>query len=164
MSLKATSSQTVGPFFRIGLNWLYTNNLTSEASRGQKIEVSGRILDADRQPIPDAILEVWQANAEGKYAHPEDTQDKPLEPGFQGYGRIGVDENGAFAFTTVKPGPVPGPDGKLQAPHIAVSVFARGLELRLVTRIYFPDESAANSNDSARKMPPSKRVRLPVSA
>src|SRR5438445_81867 len=96
-------------------------------SSGERITIAGRVVDGDGKSVPDAMLEIWQANGHGKYAHPEDTQNKPLEPGFQGFGRVGVDENGRFQFTTIKPGTVPGPDGKMQAPHIAVCVFARGL-------------------------------------
>jgi len=146
MSLRATTSQTVGPFFSIGLTRLRKANLVGSGVSGERITFSGHVLDGEGKPVPDAMLEIWQANSHGKYAHPEDSQNKPLAPGFQGYDRICVDENGGFQFTTVKPGAVPGPDGKMQAPHIAVSVFARGLLLRLVTRIYFPDE-AANADD-----------------
>lgn len=146
MSLHATTSQTVGPYFSIGLTRLRKADLVGSGVSGEKIAISGHVIDGEGRPVPDAMLEIWQANSHGKYAHPEDTQDKPLEPTFQGYGRMGVDENGRFAFTTVKPGAVPGPEGKMQAPHIAVSVFARGLLLRLVTRIYFPEE-AANADD-----------------
>jgi protocatechuate 3,4-dioxygenase alpha subunit len=146
MSLQATASQTVGPYFSIGLERLRKNNLVGPGVSGEQVAIAGRVLDGDGKPVPDALLEIWQANSHGKYPHPEDTQDKPLEAGFQGYGRAPTDENGQFSFTTIKPGPVPGPDGKLQAPHIAVSVFARGLLRRLVTRIYFPDE-AANAGD-----------------
>jgi protocatechuate 3,4-dioxygenase alpha subunit len=146
MSLQATTSQTVGPYFSIGLTRLKKVDLTGPGVSGERITISGRVLDGDRNPVPDAVLEIWQANSHGKYAHPEDDQDKPLEPAFQGYGRIPVDDNGLFRFTTIKPGPVPGPDGKPQAPHIAVSVFMRGLLRRLVTRIYFPGEPA-NASD-----------------
>jgi len=146
MSLHATTSQTVGPYFSIGLTRLRKTDLVVAGVSGEKITIAGRVLDGNGKPVPDAMLEIWQANSHGKYAHPEDCQNKPLEPSFQGYGRIGVDENGGFQFTTVKPGAVPGRDGKMQAPHIAVSLFARGLLLRLVTRIYFPDE-AANADD-----------------
>jgi protocatechuate 3,4-dioxygenase alpha subunit len=146
MSLQATTSQTVGPYFSIGLTRLKKNNLAGPGASGEQVTIAGRVLDGHGKPVPDAMLEIWQANSHGKYSHPEDTQDKPLEPGFDGYGRIPVDENGEFTFTTIKPGAVPGPDGKPQAPHIAVSVFARGLLRRLVTRIYFPDETA-NAND-----------------
>jgi protocatechuate 3,4-dioxygenase alpha subunit len=146
MSVPATTSQTVGPFFTIGLNWLNKSDLVGPGVSGERVTIAGRVLDGDGNAVPDALLEIWQANSHGKYAHPEDNQGKPLEAGFQGYGRIGVDENGRFMFTTIKPGAVPGANGKLQAPHIAVSVFARGLMLRLVTRIYFPGE-AANADD-----------------
>lgn len=146
MSLQTTTSQTVGPYFAIGLTRLNKSSLVGPGVSGEQMTIAGRVLDADGIGVPDAVLEIWQANSHGKYPHPEDTQDKPLEPGFRGYGRIPTDENGKFSFTTIKPGPVPGPDGKPQAPHIAVSVFMRGLLRRLVTRIYFPDE-AANAGD-----------------
>ena len=140
MSLQATTSQTVGPYFKIGLHWLDRDNLVGESVSGERITIQGRVIDGDGVPVPDAILEIWQANAHGKYDHPEDTQDKPLEPGFKGYGRVPTTAAGVFRFATIKPGPVPGPNGKEQAPHLVVSVFMRGLERRLVTRIYFPDE------------------------
>ena len=148
MSLPATTSQTVGPFFSIGLTRLKQDNLAGLEVSGERVTIEGRVLDGDGKPVPDALIELWQANARGKYAHPEDTQDKPLEPGFTGHGRIFTDDNGKFRFTTIKPGQVPGPDGKPQAPHIAVSVLARGLLRRLVTRIYFPDEPG-NADDFA---------------
>ena len=146
MSLQATTSQTVGPYFSIGLTRMKKIDLTGPGVTGEKIIIVGRVLDAAGNGVPDALLEIWQANRHGKYAHPEDTQEKPIEAEFQGYGRIPTDENGKYTFATIKPGSVPGPDGKAQAPHIAVSVFMRGLERRLVTRIYFPDE-AANAGD-----------------
>ena len=93
--------------------------------------------------MPDALLEIWQADASGKYDHPEDTQDKPLDPRFRGFGRAATDAQGVYRFTTVKPGPVPGPGNTLQAPHINVTVFARGLLKHLVTRIYFADQAEA---------------------
>lgn len=148
MNLQATTSQTVGPYFRIGLQRLFVDNLAGPSVSGERIEIEGRVLDADGQGVPDALLELWQANAHGKYAHPEDTQEKTVEPGFRGYGRIPTAEDGSFRFTTIKPGRVPGPDGKLQAPHIVVSVFMRGLLRRLITRIYFPDDPA-NAGDFA---------------
>jgi protocatechuate 3,4-dioxygenase alpha subunit len=142
----ATTSQTVGPFFSIGLDRLRTDNLASPGISGERLTIEGRVLDGDGQPVPDAMIEIWQANARGKYAHPEDTQQKPLEPGFSGYGRVPTGDQGQFRFTTIKPGPVSGPGGKLQAPHLVLSVFMRGLLKRLVTRIYFPGE-ATNDSD-----------------
>jgi protocatechuate 3,4-dioxygenase alpha subunit len=142
MSLQATTWQTVGPFFSIGFSWLYRDNLAAPGVSGERVEIAGRILDGDGKPVPDGIVEIWQANSQGKYAHPEDRQEKQDEPGFIGYGRVPTDGTGRFRFTTIKPGRVPAPDGKLQAPHLAVSVFTRGLLRRLITRIYFPDESS----------------------
>jgi len=151
MSLHATTSQTVGPFFEIGFSWLYRDNLAGPVVSGERLEISGRILDGDGKPVPDGIVEIWQANSYGKYAHPDDPQEKPVERGFTGYGRVPTDEEGRFRFATIKPGRVPGPDGKPQAPHIAVSVFTRGLLRRLTTRIYFPDEHG-NTEDFALKL------------
>lgn len=146
MSLRATTSQTVGPFFSIGLAWLSRSELAGAGVSGERVTIGGRVLDADARGVPDALLETWQANALGRYAHAEDPQPAAQEPGFSGFGRIATDADGRFRFTTVKPGPVPGPNGARQAPHIAVSVFARGLMRRLVTRIYFPDEPS-NAED-----------------
>jgi protocatechuate 3,4-dioxygenase, alpha subunit len=156
MSLQATTSQTVGPFFSIGLTRLQCDNLAAPGVSGERVNIEGRVLDGDGKPVPDAILELWQANSQGKYAHPDDRQKKPLEPEFSGFGRIPTDANGCFRFTTIKPGPVPGPGGKPQAPHIVVSVFARGLLRRLLTRIYFPDERA-NADDFALGLVPRER-------
>jgi protocatechuate 3,4-dioxygenase, alpha subunit len=147
MSLQATTSQTVGPFFKIGFEWLNCDNLVGEGVSGERVTVQGRVFDGDGRPVPDAILEIWQANAHGKYDHPEDTQNKPLEPGFKGYGRVPANPEGWFRWSTIKPGPVPGPDGRDQAPHLLVSVFMRGLLKRLVTRMYFPDD-VRNSGDA----------------
>jgi protocatechuate 3,4-dioxygenase, alpha subunit len=146
MDLHATTSQTVGPFFVIGLERFFVDDLAGPDVAGERVEIEGRVLDADGVAVPDAILEIWQANALGKYAHPEDTQDKPLEPAFKGYGRTPTQQDGSFRFKTIKPGPVPGPEGVLQASHIVVSVFTRGLLRRLMTRIYFPND-AANAED-----------------
>jgi protocatechuate 3,4-dioxygenase alpha subunit len=110
--------------------------------------------------VPDAILEIWQANAHGKYAHPEDTQDKPLEPRFTGYGRVPVAADGVFRFATIKPGPVPGPEGSEQAPHLLVSVFMRGVLRRLVTRIYFPDEPRNATDFVLNLVEPERRSTL----
>jgi protocatechuate 3,4-dioxygenase, alpha subunit len=160
MSLRATTSQTVGPYFRIGLKWLFRDNLTGPGVTGQPIEFHGKVLDADGQPVPDAMIEIWQANAHGKYAHPDDPQEKPVEPGFLGYGRVPTGEDGSFRFTTIKPGRVPGPDGRLQAPHIAASVFSRGLLRRLVTRIYFPDEPSNSEDFALNLVEPARRHTL----
>jgi protocatechuate 3,4-dioxygenase alpha subunit len=160
MSLQATTSQTVGPFFKIGFEWLNRDNLVGEGVSGERVTIQGRVFDGDGVPVPDAILEIWQANSHGKYDHPEDAQDKPLEPGFKGFGRVPVTAQGGFRFVTIKPGPVPGPDGKEQAPHLLVSVFMRGLLQRVVTRIYFPDEPRNGEDFILNLVEPARRSTL----
>ncbi len=160
MSLQATTSQTVGPYFRIGCTWLNRDNLAGSGVSGERVTIEGRVLDGNGLPVPDALVELWQANTHGRYAHPEDQQAKPLELGFSGFGRVPTDDNGQFRFTTIKPGPVPGPGGKPQAPHIVVSVFARGLLRRLVTRIYFPEDPANGADYVLNLLEPERRGTL----
>jgi protocatechuate 3,4-dioxygenase alpha subunit len=136
-----SATQTAGPFFHFGLLQPSWSDLTSGGkAKGDKIALEGRVTDGEGAPLPDAIIEIWQANAAGKYDHPEDAQDKPVDPGFRGFGRAFTDKDGVFRFTTVKPGSVPGRGNALQAPHIAVSIAARGLLHHLFTRVYFPGE------------------------
>jgi len=156
MSLYATSHQTVGPYLHIGLTWLNTTNIAGKGVAGERVTVQGRLLDGDGAPVSDGLIEIWQANSHGKYAHPEDKQKKPLERGFRGFGRIPTDAMGGFRFSTIKPGSVPGPGGKLQAPHLVVAVFMRGLLKHLATRLYFPDEPG-NVDDPVLKLVPAGR-------
>ena len=156
MSLHGTTSQTIGPFLRIGLEWMQTEDLAPQGVAGQRVRIEGRVFDGDGKPVIDAAVEVWQANSHGKYASPEDPQDKPLESAFRGYGRSLTDDAGAFRFRTIKPGRVPGPDGALQAPHLVVTIFMRGLLKQLVTRMYFPDEPS-NADDPVLKLAPAER-------
>ena len=144
--MKQTPSQTVGPFYAIGLTRAPMNVLATESSQGERIRIEGQVFDGDGQPVPDAMVEVWQANSHGRYNHPEDKQEKPLDPSFMGWGRSGTDKNGLYCFDTIKPGPVPGNDATVQAPHINVTVFARGMLVHAFTRIYFGGE-AANAAD-----------------
>jgi protocatechuate 3,4-dioxygenase alpha subunit len=143
-------SQTVGPYFAQGLlregDQVFTNVLVSENTEGERIRIEGCVFDAGGRPIEDAMIEIWQANRHGRYNHPIDEQDKPLDPEFMGHGRASTDINGNYRFETIKPGSVPGPDNSTQAPHINVIVFARGMLSHAFTRIYFEDE-AANQND-----------------
>lgn len=115
-----------------------------------------RVLDGDGAPAPDAMIELWQANAAGKYNHPDDPQAKAADPQCRGFGRLGTDRDGICVFETVKPGRVPGNDGTMQAPHLNVSVFARGVLRRLATRIYF-DGDAANREDPILALVPAGR-------
>ena len=142
-----TPSQTVGPFFHLGLARAEWADLSADDPAGERITVGGRVIDGDGAPVPDALIELWQANAAGRYNHPDDRQDeKPLDPHFRGFGRVATDAEGRFRVVTVKPGPVPGRGNALQAPHINIALFARGLLKHLYTRIYFADE-AANASD-----------------
>ncbi len=142
-----TPSQTIGPFLHIELPYEGEDKLVQPNHPGA-IRLLGTVTDGEGEAVDDSLVEIWQANAAGRYAHPEDTREElPLEEGFTGFGRCATDHEGRYEFLTVKPGPVPGPDGGVQAPHIDVSVFARGLLNRLVTRIYFPDEAEANAAD-----------------
>jgi protocatechuate 3,4-dioxygenase, alpha subunit len=141
-----TPSQTVGPFYALGTTWLHGTDLAGAAREGERITIGGIVLDGDGKPVPDAFLEIWQANAHGKYAHPDDPQDKPVDPGFRGFGRVPTDKDGRFRFTTIKPGAVPGLGNALQAPHILVALFMRGMLKHAYTRIYFSDE-AGNASD-----------------
>ena len=157
MSLFASGNQTVGPYLHIGLEWLTTRDIAGRGIKGERVAIAGRLIDGDGVGVNDGLIEIWQANAAGKYAHPEDTQKKPLEKGWRGFGRIPTDAKGGFRFTTIKPGRVPAPDGGLQAPHLVVSVFMRGMLKHLATRIYFPDEAAANAEDPVLKLVPAAR-------
>ncbi|MSQ49931.1 MAG: protocatechuate 3,4-dioxygenase subunit alpha [Betaproteobacteria bacterium] len=156
MSLQASTSQTVGPYLHIGLSWLITENLAPAGVAGERLSIEGLVIDGDGKPINDALVEIWQANAAGKYAHPQDRQAKPVDPGFRGFGRSATDDQGRFRFHTIKPGRLPGPGGKLQAPHLAVNLFMRGQLKQLVSRIYFPGEPA-NAEDPVLALVPAER-------
>jgi protocatechuate 3,4-dioxygenase alpha subunit len=146
MSLQATTSQTVGPYLHIGLTWLIIEDLAPKGVAGERISIAGRVIDGDGKPVNDALVEIWQADADGRYGKKR----------FRGFGRSATDDKGAFRFRTIKPGRVAGPGGKLQAPHIAVNVFMRGLLKQLVTRIYFPDDPA-NAKDAVLALVPAAR-------
>lgn len=147
MPLGPTPSQTVGPFFALGLARLLCVDLAAHGVGGERLAVTGRMVDGDGLPVPDGFLEIWQADARGRYAHPEQRGEAPADPGFRGFGRVPTGTDGRFRFDTVKPGAVPGPGGGPQAPHLAVWVFARGLMRPLYTRMYFPAEEA-NARDA----------------
>jgi len=156
MSLRGSTSQTIGPYLRIGLEWMVIEDVAPAGVAGERVRIEGRITDADGKPVNDAAVEIWQANSHGRYASPEDTQNKPLDQAFRGYGRSLTDDAGSFRFRTIKPGRVPGPDGKPQAPHLVVTIFMRGLLKQLVTRMYFP-EDAANAADAVLSLVPAER-------
>ncbi len=155
--LTPTPSQTVGPFFHLGCTeHSSVGSLITPATKGERIHLVCRVFDGEGQTVSDAMIEIWQANAEGRYAHPEDTQSVPLDPNFNGFGRLATDEHGVCVFETIKPGRVPGNDGAVQAPHINVSIFARGILLRLATRAYFAGDPA-NAEDPVLALAPADR-------
>ncbi len=139
-----TPSQTVGPFFAIGLPWPDGPHVVEPGTDGA-VWLRGRVLDGAGAPVADALVETWQADPDGRFDHPDDPRGRA--GGFRGFGRCATDEAGRWAILTLKPGTVPGPGGSPQAPHVDVSVFARGLLDRVVCRLYFADESQANAAD-----------------
>ena len=166
-TIKATSgiapSQTVGPFF---LDCLLRedarrNVLVQPETEGLRIRIEGRVLDGDGAPVPDALVEIWQANARGRYRHSADTREVvTLDAGFIGFGRSGTDANGRFWFETIRPGAVPFDGERAQAPHIGVIVFARGLLNHLATRLYFADEPANAADPILACVPTDRRGTL----
>lgn len=156
----ATGSQTVGPFFHLGLADFYRDNLASAGAAGEKISIHGRVLDADKTGVNDALLEIWQADSQGKFHEAKEAAEKSDAAGFWGFGRIPTNPEGTFHFSTIKPGRVPGPGGAYQAPHIVVTIFMRGLLKQLITRIYFPGEPANEQDALLRLVPSARRATL----
>jgi protocatechuate 3,4-dioxygenase alpha subunit len=158
-----TPSQTVGPYFAYGLtpngkyawNDAFSSNLVTPETSGDRIRVEGFVYDGNGAFVPDCMLEIWQADAQGRFADPQDKRALPNAT-FKGFGRCGTGAKGEFAFDTIKPGSVPDPDGKPQAPHILMAIFARGMLLQNYTRIYFDDE-AANAADPVLALVPADR-------
>ena len=143
-----TPSQTIGPFFSSALLGRGRDTPAPPGVRGTRIRVEGRVLDGAGDPVSDAMIEVWQANADGRYDHPSDRrEDAEVHGDFHGFARLGTDTAGRFRLETVKPGPVPGRGNARQAPHLNLVVFARGLLDHLCTRAYFSDEPEANAAD-----------------
>jgi len=157
---RETASQTAGPYVHIGLAPevagfdIFENNfghvLANERTKGQRIRIEGRVFHGIGTVLKDVLIEIWQANAEGKYAHPGDRQPgKAIDPNFRGWGRACTDfESGVYAFDTIKPGPVEGRNGRFMAPHVNAWIVARGINIGLNTRIYFGDEAEANARDA----------------
>ncbi|MDI5980360.1 protocatechuate 3,4-dioxygenase subunit alpha [Amycolatopsis magusensis] len=150
----STPSQTVGPYLSIGLPWDDGPEVVPEGTPGA-IVLRGVIYDGDGAPVPDAMVETWQADADGRFDHPDDPRGRVA--GFRGFGRCPTDEQGRWSIRTVVPGAVPGTGGRTQAPHIDVSVLGRGLLHRVVTRIYFPEHAEANAADEVLASVPEDR-------
>lgn len=160
--LSLTSSQTVGPFFSPALlrEDARRQVLVQPETVGERIRIDGHILDGDRLPVPDALVEIWQANAYGRYNHPADQGPALVDASFIGFGRSGTENEGTYWFETVKPGPVPFDSERMQAPHICITVFARGLLNHLATRLYFADEPTNASDPVLLRVPESRRATL----
>jgi protocatechuate 3,4-dioxygenase, alpha subunit len=156
MSLLTTASQTVGPYVFIGVSDLVVEHIAPDGVTGERVSVQGSISDGDGKPVGDGVVEIWQADADGVYASPVDDRYRPASGTFKGFGRVLADAGGKFRFTTIKPGRVPGPEGILQAPHLVITIFMRGLLKQLSTRIYFPDV-AANADDPILRLVPADR-------
>jgi len=155
-----TPSQTVGPFFH-GLLREGLAVLLRPETEGERIRIEGHVYDGERAPVSDAMVEIWQANARGRYRHPADQRRAvDLDPAFTGFGRTGTDAAGFFRFETIKPGPVPFEAQTVQAPHVNVFVLARGLLDQLVTRLYFEDEAANAADPVLRRVPDDRRATL----
>jgi protocatechuate 3,4-dioxygenase alpha subunit len=180
-----TPSQTIGPFFHYGLPWkggadligssdlgarpelmpdehyLLNQPAARKAIAGQPVEIVGTVFDASGAPVPDAMIEIWQANAAGRYNSPADAREGlPLDADFIGFGRSSTEEDGSFRFRTILPGRTPGPGNSQQAAHIAVGVFGRGLLKRLVTRLYFEGEAGHDEDPILAIVPPARRATL----
>jgi len=155
----------VGPFFSPALlrEDARRNVLTQPETFGLRIRIEGRVLDGDGVPVPDAMVEIWQANANGRYNHPADLSPAPLDRSFLGFGRSGTDDDGSYWFETIKPGPVPFNGERMQAPHIGVTVFSRGLLNHLVTRLYFEDEPTNAEDPVLQYVPDDRRATLMAS-
>jgi protocatechuate 3,4-dioxygenase, alpha subunit len=157
---RVTPFQTIGPFFHYALPYDGGEVLVTPDTIGAPIVIDGTVRDGAGAPVPDALIEIWQANAAGRYAHPDDPGEAPVDPAFDGFGRTPTDADGRFSFTTVKPGRVPGPQGALQAPHVLVGLLGRGLLTRLVTRIYFEDEPSTADDPILALVPVARRSTL----
>ena len=146
--LAPTPAQTVGPFLHLGLVWPDGPDVVPDGTPGA-LWIRGQVVDGAGEPVVDALVETWQADPDGRFDHPDDPRGArpPATSGFRGFGRCPTDGQGRYGIRTLKPGPLPGPDAVTEAPHLDLSVFARGLLHRVVTRLYFPDEAAANGAD-----------------
>ena len=164
--LGCTPSQTVGPYFTLVLGLAGHNVVAAAGVPGVRIKVTGRVLDSDRQPIEDALIDLWQANAGGRYRHPlDDRDDVALDEGFTGFGSAASEfATGDWWFETIKPGPVPDPRGGVQAPHLNLIVQARGMLMPSFTRMYFPEDTAAHADDLVLSLVPANRRQTLIAA
>ena len=160
MSRGLTPSQTVGPFYWGTLVKTCHAELAPPGVAGERIALALSLHDVEGAIVPDGVLEIWQANSHGRYNHPDDRRNLPLDAGFEGFGRASTDTKGVARFATVRPGRVPWPQGGLQAAHVNVSVFARGVLNRLATRLYFDGDVALAEDPVLNLIEPARRATL----
>lgn len=154
--LKQTPSQTAGPYFSIGLTHDGDNILVQDTTVGRRILIKGKVLDGDNQPVSDALIEIWQTDAQGIYNHPADPRHDRVDQHFRGFGRCGTSAEGDYSFKTIKPGP----SQAGTAPTINVRLFARGMLIHAVTRLYFSDESANEGDPTLSSIASERRQTL----
>lgn len=155
---RPTPSQTVGPYFTLGMK--LGNVIAREDTEGERIRIEGNVFDGDGDPIFNVLIELWQANAHGRYNHPHDQRDVPLDPNFIGFGRTDTDPHGHYEFRTVKPGPVPFQGDEMQAPHVVLLIHASGVFYPLMTRMYFADDPRTESDPVLQLVPQGRRRTL----
>ena len=160
MALALTPSQTIGPFYFGTLIKAYQCDLAPAGVAGERADIVFTLHDAQGAIVPDGLFEIWQANSHGRYNHPDDRRNLPLDPGFDGFGRASTWTDGCARFHTVRPGRVPWPEGGLQAPHINVGIFARGLLNRVATRLYFAGDPALAEDPVLQRVEPARRETL----
>jgi len=162
MSFVPTPSQTVGPFFHFCLTTAKHSvpQIAGPQAKGERVRLTCRVLDGEGSPLNDAMIEIWQADAEGKYNHPDDPQQETVDPACFGFGRMATASDGSCEFETVRPGRVPGPGNVPQAPHLNIAVFARGILKQLFTRAYFADDPANEKDPVLALVSPERRGTL----
>lgn len=156
-----TPSQTAGPYLHIGLTNKHTiRQIAAPEVQGERVRLKCRVLDVDNAPVNDVVIEIWQADGNGRYNHPDAPQEGQADSPFRGFGRAATDKNGACEFETIRPGRVPGPGNTRQAPHLNIAIFARGVLLQLYTRIYFAGDPANEGDPVLALVPPDRRETL----
>lgn len=160
MTLDLTPTQTVGPYFTLGMMPEGANILAQPNTEGEHIRIEGYVFDGDGDSLFNVLLEIWQANTHGRYNHPLDQRPLPLDPAFIGFGRTSTDASGHYWFQTIKPGPVPYEGEVMQAPHIVVLLHASGVAYPLITRLYFADDPRNDADPTLQRVPENRRSTL----
>jgi protocatechuate 3,4-dioxygenase alpha subunit len=161
MDLVPTPSQTAGPYLHLGMTETRSVKcIAAPQTKGERVWLTCRVIDGDGAPVNDAMIEIWQADAEGKYNHPDDTREKTADSAWFGFGRMATAEDGSCEFETIKPGRVPGSGSMLQASHLNVAIFARGMLKQLYTRVYFAGDPANSEDPVIALVPPPRRETL----